>query len=336
MKSHTAWLCKYALINLISRLPGHERLHLIGQKILGKHRLDAPEMLRRALEPYRLARYAGATIEDRVILEIGTGWFPFVPLLGHLLNARAIITVDIHPWLTAKHLRQTIIALRDLSDTIATTLQIPATHVQQCCDQLLTRAPHTRTPAELLLHANIRYLPKTDLLTADLPPAGVDLVLSSNVLEHLPPPILQAIHARTAALTRPGGLAVHRFNPDDHFKTLSGSTITFLKYSDSAWRFLGGRGLSYHNRLRTAEHADLLKPTPWGLLLWADAVDTNALDQIKTGALTPAPRFAAMPPEILCACYAWFIMKKDAPTTAATPRTVRWIDDILTEAAPTS
>jgi len=42
-------MCKYALINLISRLPGHEWLHFMGQKLLGKHRLDAPEMLRRAI-----------------------------------------------------------------------------------------------------------------------------------------------------------------------------------------------------------------------------------------------------------------------------------------------
>ena len=330
MKSNAAWMCKYALINLISRLPGHEWLHFMGQKLLGKHRLDAPEMLRRAIEPYRLARYAGGKIEDSVILEIGTGWFPFVPLLGHLLGARSVLTVDIHPWLTMKHLRRTIEAVRNLSDTVTAKLGITAAHVQARCDQLLVRAGNTQTPAELLQHANVRYLSQTDLLEVDIPSESVDLILSSNVLEHIPPDVLRAIHARTAELARPDGLAVHRFNPDDHFKTLSGSTVTFLSYSDSAWRWLGGRGLSYHNRLRTAEQADLVTRSPWGLTFWADAVDEEAVKAIKAGEIILAPRFAEMPVERVCAFYAWFIMKNGAPTTAVSPRIVPWIDEVFT------
>ena len=327
--SQTAWKLKYRLINLASRLPLHERLHYLGQKMLGRQRLDGPEMLRRATEVFRLLHYAGGRVQGRDVLEIGTGWFPFVPLLAHLLGARRVFTVDIHPWLTLRHTRQTVDAIRDLADTAAAKLGVEPAEFSLRADDLAHRAGKAREIADIFGPAQIHYLPRTDLLEADMPPNSLDAVFSSNVLEHIPPDTLSAIHRKTAQLVRAGGFAVHRFNPGDHFANLSGSTIRFLECDDREWQGLGGRGLSYHNRLRTCEHAELIRETGWTPAFWAEQVDREAIEQLREGRIVPVPRYAEMSPEQICAFYAWFVLRKDAAASAAAPLRCEWIDDIL-------
>ncbi len=42
-------------------------------------------------------------------------------------------------------------------------------------------------------------------------------------------------------------------------------------------------------------------------------------------------RFRGMPPEVVCAFYAWFVMRQGSGQSMTTPRRVRWIDEVLDE-----
>ena len=71
---------------------------------------------------------------------------------------------------------------------------------------------------------------------------------------------LRRIHTEAYRLLVPGGLAVHRVDVGDHFATIDRRITTgnFLQFSEEDWRWYGGSGLSYHNRLRCTDHVRLL------------------------------------------------------------------------------
>ena len=253
MRSKAIWKTKYLLMNGLSRVPFNEKLHFAAQRLLGKHSLDAEEMFGRAAELFRVLRRAGGNVQGKTVLEIGTGWFPFAALLSYLFGAREVVTVDIHPWLTLGNAVKTFEHAQRLGEGVLEKVGADRADFAERCRTASRSASAARHLDGFFAPLGIRYLPKTDLLVADIPDGSVDVVFSSNVLEHIPPEVLAEIHGKTGRLAREGGFAVHRFNPDDHYKNLSGSSVSFLEYDERGWRLLGGYGLAYHNRLRTVE-----------------------------------------------------------------------------------
>lgn len=329
MRSRTLWKAKYLMMNAISKVPFHEKIHFAGQRLFGRHRLDAEEMFGRALELFLLLRRAGGEVKGRTVLEIGTGWFPFAAALSSLYGAKEVLTFDIHPWLTLKNAVLTFEHAARLGEKTLEKVGGERGEFERRRREALRLGASARRLEDFLLPLGIRYMPKTDLLETGLPEGSVDVVFSSNVLEHIPPDVLERMHAKTAKLAREGAYAVHRFNPDDHYKTLSGSTVSFLEYDEARWRRLGGYGLAYHNRMRTVEHSEAVARSPWTLAFWAEALDGKAERAIESGRIVPAGRFANMSPEALSAWYAWFVLQKNGAPHAARAERVKWIDELI-------
>lgn len=302
------WIAKSIVVNLLSRLPFHEKLHFWGQKLLGKHELDADEMFRRAGELYRLLHHVGDTARGRRVLEIGTGWFPFVPLMARLLGAERVVTVDIHPWLSLENVEDTVGALGvRLGDLAGISGAAEEELSREYCrlQKLLTRADDAR---DLMRRAGIEYLCPYDMTKNDFPDDSFDVAFSSNVLEHVPPETLRDIHRQTARVLDDRGWAIHRFNPGDHYKTFTGNPCNFLKFSERTWRMLGGHGLSYHNRLRSSDHARAARKTGLDIRLRANRVDEKAREAIERGELHLAPRFRGHSSSDLAATYTWLVL----------------------------
>jgi len=302
-----AWMIKAFFINMMSRVPFHEQMHFFGQKLLGKHKLDAPEMFRRSLELFRLLRHIGGSVRNGVVLEIGTGWFPFVPILSYLAGAKQVFTVDIHPWLRLHNTVKTIRALSDFLNSLNDKTGHNRESVIRRYRFVNTLAQKVASLDELLTPLHIEYICPYDITTCDLPDKSVDVAFSSNVLEHVPPDTLLKMHCELGRLLSDGGFALHRFNSGDHFENFTGSSINFLKFSERTWRLLGGYGLSYHNRMRSYEHAELARRAGLTLLFWADRVDEKAMLQLRKRQIKLDSRFTALTPETICASYTWFV-----------------------------
>lgn len=327
-----AWMAKALLINLVSRLPFDEQIHFLGQKLLGKHRLDAPDLLRRAVELFGLLRMAGGSVSNAAVLEIGTGWFPFVPLMSHLAGARRVLTVDVHRWLSLRNTQKAVAALACFADELAQKTGADPAAVGERYELMAALSEKATSLRGLLEGLGISYRCPCDITKSDLPAGSVDVVFTSNVLEHVPPDSLLAIHRETARLLWPGGFAVHRFNPGDHFEAFTGSSINFLKYSERQWRLLGGQGHSYHNRMRSREHAELIRQAPLAVAFWADSIDEAAVKALAAKELTVDERFRGIPDEYLCARYSWLVAANMDPADSITsPRSVEWIDEVLNE-----
>jgi len=300
------WKLKAHSMALLSRIPGGKWIYHKMQACLGTNRLPADEGVARAAEIVELIHEAGRSPLDAVFVEIGTGWRPFLPFLLHLVGAKRIISFDINRWLSRAYAFETHLALAHHLDAIALRLGIQPGLVHDRYDRV-NRLAHDLP--SLLKAFCLEYRCPGDARQTGLPDASIDFVCSSNVLEHIPPNVLREIHHESARILRPGALAVHRFNPGDHFTVIDGSitAVNFLRYSEQQWWWYGGTGLSYHNRLRCLQHRQLLDEAGFSVLIDRVRIDHRALDSIRRNELVIHPDFDQFTPEQLAADYMWVV-----------------------------
>ncbi|TMQ30064.1 MAG: class I SAM-dependent methyltransferase [Planctomycetota bacterium] len=274
------WKVKANTLAVLSRMPGGRRLYHALQARLNARKKDDDNFLSR-----EMIQAAAADPRGGKYLEIGTGWRPFVPFLLYLVGAEQIITYDANRWLNQAYALQTFAALATRAGLIAERLKLNVADLQK-------RVHAVGTPSDLegfLRPMHIDYRCPADARSTGLPAQSMDFMVSSNVLAHIPPEILRGIHQEGFRLLKPGGLVAHRSNLDDHFSYVD-SSITkanFLRFSEAQWRWYGGTGLGYHNRLRGVQHRRLLE-----------------------GAVPVHPDFASFTPEEMAASYLWIVCKR--------------------------
>jgi hypothetical protein len=305
------WKLKAHALAMLSRVPaGRSAYHWL-QKAAGTNRLNVRRDLDRAFELVDLVHQADGQLAGAKCLEIGTGWRPFVPFVLALGGAREIHTLDINPWLTLSYARETWGALEAYLPEIAEMCRASEKEVHTRY-ALVPRS--ARSLDQLLAPLNIHYLYPGDARATGLDRGSIDLVLSSNVLEHIPQEIQEAIHCESLRVLRTGGIAVHRFNPQDHFSTVDrGIThANFLRYSNAEWHWYGGSGLAYHNRLRSRDFNQMFAAAGFNLEISRTRIDPRSLAAICSGELAVHPEFAGYSPQELAGDYMWIVARKPA------------------------
>ena len=125
-----------------------------------------------------------------------------------------------------------------------------------------------------------------DACHTNLADASFNYVVSSNVLEHIPPDIIRGILKESRRILKPEGLHLHHINPGDHSAfDPHVTTVNFLRYSPRAWYLLGGSGIAYHNRLRCTDYIKLLEDGGFRVVHQIRAVDQKALELLRSGTM---------------------------------------------------
>jgi len=254
------WQSKALILLFLSTAPGGRKLYRKLQDLSGSNRLDIDDqygMKRQLL--MRLVQQR-IPIEDKDFLEVGTGWYPIVPLILFVLGARRTVTVDLNPWLTRQSLRSALAGLIAVASRIDSDFNLPTGHTASKLTPLLDRVEKSDQPiSEILASAAIDYRMPCDICKTNLPVSSIDYYISSNVLEHLPVEVLAGMLAESRRLLRPGGFHLHHIDLGDHYtfdKRIS--KINFLRYSSQTWKLLGGGSLGFVNRLRRSDYIKLL------------------------------------------------------------------------------
>lgn len=287
------WRLKGSIVTALGLMPGGERVYHALQRLVGT---TAAIDHWGAKHLVMLMQQQGREPAGRTVLEIGTGWHPVLPLLCSLGDARRVVTLDINPWLDWAYARATLRHVRERLDTFAPPLTVPLDTLRARCAALAD----ARSLRDFLDAARIDYRCPADAVACGLPDASMDVVVSSNVLEHVPPRALEAIHREMHRVLRPGGLAIHRIDLSDHFSHNNArvSALNFLKFSEEEWRRYGGGRLGYQNRLRPSMHIDLFRPH-FRILDTIIRRHQATLDAIRAGELALAPEFGQVDPEDL-------------------------------------
>ena len=125
---------------------------------------------------------AGVHPRGRVVLEVGSGWWPIIPLMMRLAGAHRVYLVDTQRLLDVQLLRGIAGKLREHADAIAVRLGADAAYVRAMLD-----CPDDAPLAELLEHFRLVYLAPADATALALDDGSIDIAISRAVFEHIPP-----------------------------------------------------------------------------------------------------------------------------------------------------
>jgi SAM-dependent methyltransferase len=294
-------MIKAAIQGTASLLPGAERWDAILKRRVSDIKIST---LKRKIERCRshLAHYERhrGTVKSRPrILELGTGWFPILPVAFAMAADADVVTVDNADHLTAPHVRRTI---RSIIDAASQGLLegVDPERLTAAVDAL--RGP-ARSVDDLLAGMRVTRL-VADATSLALPDGSFDLLVSNNTLEHIPGEVIRAILRRFRALAADGAVMSHWIDMTDHYMGFDPSIgpYNFLKYSSGAWRLFNNR-LHYQNRLRISDYRTLHESAGWRILEEEESAhDPAALKDVRV-----APEFMRYSDEDLLVYEAWIV-----------------------------
>jgi SAM-dependent methyltransferase len=244
------WLAKAALQKGMSALPASESVNYLFQRHVSRSLPASATAFRRKFEraAAHLRAYdehaPGRPVDEAVLYEFGAGWDLAVPLAYWSLGVEHQILVDIHRNLRLELVNGALDRLRTLAPELG-----------QAAGRALRVPEDVSSPADLETRLGIRYVAPRDARATGFDDASVDLVTSTNTLEHIPAQDIPPILAECRRLLRPGGVMSSRVDLADHYAYFDRdlSLYNFLRYDDSRWRWLNS-DLLYQNRLRRPDY----------------------------------------------------------------------------------
>jgi SAM-dependent methyltransferase len=253
------WVLKAVVQKIISWLPASHKVNYWFQKNITKGvRLSEQylhDKLRHAHDHLRLAHKAGLK-RDFVSLELGTGWYPIVPILMFLAGAKKSVTVDLNPLMTYQNLSDTVLKLQ------AWLQQGKLRNFDQFMDEARKKQFLKITPGELDFEA-LKEALNLDYRVGDaraLPYSEdfFDLIHSNNVFEHIYPDVLEAILWEFGRILKPKGISSHFIDMSDHFAHLDSSIgpYNFLRFSQKQWSWIDN-SVQPQNRWRLSDYEQL-------------------------------------------------------------------------------
>ena len=193
------WRIKGVLQKTLTVLPGGVALNDLLQRTVGGLRNFDQNVATKVNGDWVVLaghlRELGRRPQGLRLMEIGTGWYPTLPVCWHLAGAAEIITFDLQRHLSPRLTRRMLAAIEPHLPAIATAAGRAEADV---------RAAYSALRADQL---PIDYRAPADATTSRLPDNSVDIVFSNSVLEHVPAPVIAAL--LRARDQQRGGVASH-------------------------------------------------------------------------------------------------------------------------------
>jgi hypothetical protein len=285
------WFIKSGIQRVISWLPNSAWWNAIFQQYVTRSIVLTPKQFADKLlegrKYYELFRqHAPATRPDFKVVEIGTGWYPTIPLVFYLYGAVEIHTYDIAPLLHRDRLK----TLLDLVVTFAAdgrlAKQLPGLQEDRL-KHLLALRPHAdqQSPEAWLKRLNI-HAAAQDARQTGLKSQDTDVIFSSGVLEYIPVPILREMLQEFRRIATPNAVMMHRLNLVDQFAYFDRSLSPFhhLKYTEKQWSWRSST-LIWQNRIRISDYRKLFAEA--GFIVKSEENTSGTLAELQRVKLAP-------------------------------------------------
>ncbi len=300
------WIQKAIVQKTISYLPFSHNINYIFQKYVtkgvnlsdeyfydrlghGKEHLDA------------FKKYSGKAIPASS-LELGSGWYPIVPISFFLVGVPKIYSVDIS-FLTSKQRLQTtlqrFVACHEAGKLKDYINFIPANYAV-ITDLLGNYEQYTLE--EVLAKLNITYLIE-DARKLSLADNSVELVNSNNTFEHIYPAILIPILKDfKRVVKKEGGVMSHFIDMSDHFAHFDKSIniYNFLQYTDAEWARIDN-SIQPQSRHRVYEYKKIYAELQ--IPITAESNRPGNIDELKTIKLSPQYAGQALSENAISHCH---------------------------------
>jgi len=277
------WVLKAVVQKGISYLPGGHKINYLFQKYVTKgvnlsdeYFFDRLSHAREHLDNYE--KLIGTASLNNT-LEIGTGWYPVVPISLFLYGANNINTIDISPLLTKESLKIALTRFVNISDNGELNRYIKVSPERLAILKKLYNEYDGLPMNEILATLKINYVIK-DARATGFADKYFDMVSSNNTFEHIYPSILEGILKEFKRVTKSGGLMSHSIDMSDHFAHFDKaiSVFNFLKYSDKQWELIDN-SIQPQNRYRINEYKDLYKKL--GIPITKETLVRGSMDALK-------------------------------------------------------
>ena len=301
------WLIKSATHRIFSFLPWSHRWNELLQVHVSKSAFLHPAQFEQRLSYCakhldNFHRLHAAPGQGFAAFELGTGWFPVVPLGLYLCGATEIFTADIAPHLHPSRIRRAAELICDYARRNLLQQLLPRLRSDRVAEvQKLLDAGANATSEALLKRLNIHVLVR-DAQDTGLKPGSIGLFVSNGVLEYIPRPILSNILDEFRRVARPGAVTSHFINLGDEFAQFDHSItgFNFLKYPDSRWKWLDSP-LTSKSRLRISDYRQVFQETGWPITIEEDMNgDAADLEKVRL-----APQFQKYSRADLLVLRAW-------------------------------
>lgn len=235
-------------------------------------------------------------------VELGSGWYPIVPLALFLGGAGEVLMCD----------------LEDLSDTGMLTAAIDGVLAYADSGELAELVPGI-VPERLELLRSVRddvdrvgRFASLDRLGLRVSPGDIralrptdapNLIVSNTVLEHIPPAVLVGILRTFTRIAGGGTVMSHLVDVCDHYVYVDGSLTPyhFLRFSERQWRWIDN-SLQPMNRLRVQQYQDIYREAE--LEITRERRGEGVPADLKGVRL--APPFSLMDPRDVACKWVWF------------------------------
>lgn len=295
------WQVRCARNTVLTLLPFRHQLQRLKRRwSRNPHPIDAGSVYDGAYEHINALRKHGLDFPSSTILEIGSGWYPVIPLMMRLAGARHVHLTDAHPLLDAEQLAAACQFLLDRKTDIAQRFDLPVSDVEQ---YLRVSPGESLEPG--LARLGFSYLVPCNLRTCDF---KVDAIFSHTCLEHISEPDLRSLLQECRHVLRPGGLMSHGIDHSDHRANVDRelSRIDFLRYSDRVWRLFCIDPQDYTNRLRHSDYVRLFTDAGYEIAFEQVIVDETCRRFAETNRLDP--RFGSSTAEELATLWTHVVL----------------------------
>jgi hypothetical protein len=287
------WLVKSGIQRVISWLPAswwwyeQFQLHVTRSIVLSEQAFEGKlGEAARFLDRFR--RHQSGAPESFTALEVGTGWYPTLPLSFYLCGASEIFSFDITPHLNRSRLELVLRYFCRAAERGVLQKLLPSVDLARLKRlQELLDTVGRETPAQTLERINIHAFIH-DACQTGLRPGSVDLIFSCAVLEYVPRPVLPKLLSEFRRVASPNSAMVHWLDLVDQFHWFDPSItpFNFLQYTDAQWKWRDSPFIS-KSRLRISDFREQF--TKAGFIVKGEENKSGSAEDLKTVRL--APRF---------------------------------------------
>ena len=245
------WQVKAAIQRSLSVLPKGEELNFLLQKrVLRSFPVTDGYLQEHFHEGMKhieaVEAHGRVPLADVRAYEFGVGWTLIGPLTFWMAGIDRQTIVDISALMRWPLVNDSIARMSAMHDVLEARAGRPLRRIDP---------RPLRTQSELQNRFGIDYRAPLDARVTGLPAGSMDLISSTNTLEHIPEDDIAAIMRECARLLSADGLVSCRVDLQDHYSFFDSgiSVYNYLRYSDRAWKLVNSR-IHYQNRLRARDY----------------------------------------------------------------------------------
>lgn len=246
------------------------------------------------------------TIDGKVLMEIGTGWRPVIPLIFYLLNPKKIILVDMQRLSDDRLVFETARSLLEYKYLIAKRLNLSVNLIEE----KLTKEIRFSS-GSVLEKQSIQYIAPCDITKAEFSDKSIDIIISRQVFEHTKPETLVSILSICKRILKDDGVMCHVIDNSDHWEHEDStiSRLNFLKFDDRFFKLISSfNPLDYQNRLRHFEYLELFTDAGFTIDYAKADVNIKALEDLKL--IKVCKRYRHVPYEELARLTSYIVASK--------------------------